>query len=107
MEGLTEDETLIVVVACAQIIACGALLIMQIQSSQDDSLLELDDDARSDVLEGTGRWMRKPKAWEERFWEKEARYLDAKTFFQIFRCRYEQRLEWAMRLKASSEHHLY
>lgn len=91
MEGLTEDEELMAFVACVPMTACGALLWLQLQDSEDDFLLGLDEDVRSDVLEGTGRWTRKPKPCQDRFWQHDARHTDSKTFFQVFRCRYEER----------------
>lgn len=90
MEGLTEDEKLMAMVCCLQLTAAGALLLLQLDDIHNEALLELDVDIRSDVMEGTGRWTRKPKPWEERFWENEARYTDSATFLQMFRCRYEE-----------------
>lgn len=50
-------------------------------------LEKFDEHDVADVLDGTGKWRRRPVPHPERFWEKEARYLSSPDFMCEFRCR--------------------
>lgn len=73
--------------------ACGMTTYVTVDHLVHDEethpLAVLDPHDISDLLDGTARWERKSVPRERRFWERIARELSSRSFFTLFRCRYE------------------